>query len=322
MPTVTMEWESRLGRRLRIRDLYILSTVVQLGSMAKAARHLAMSQPAVSEAIANLEHILRVRLLDRSPQGISPTIYAGAVLRRSATVFDELQQSVRDVEFLSDPTTGELKVGCSESIVATVLPAIIERFFEQYPRVIIHVSNVSTPGMDDPGLRDRKYDLILARLLTPPVELPDDLTANILFDDPVVIAAGMRTRWARNRRKIKLADLIDQPWMLSPPGTWTYARVAEAFRAKGLAMPKVSLVTYSTPLVSHFLANGHFITAYSRSVVRLHALKELQTDFPLRPWPVAIVTLKNRTLSPVVERFIECAREVTKSFSIGPKIRK
>jgi len=91
------------------------------------------------------------------------------VLKRSATVFDELQQSVRDVEFLADPTTGELKVGSSESIVATVLPAIIERFFEQYPRVVIHVSNVSTPAMDDPGLRDRKYDLILARLLTPPL---------------------------------------------------------------------------------------------------------------------------------------------------------
>ena len=84
-------------------------------------------------------------------------------------------------------------------------------------------------------------------------------------------------------------------------------------------MPKVSLVTPLIPLVSHFLANGHFITAYARSVVRLNALKELQTDLPLRPWPVAIVTLKNRTLSPVVERFIECAREVTKSFSIGRK---
>jgi molybdenum-dependent DNA-binding transcriptional regulator ModE len=58
MTAVTMEWESRLGHRLRIRDLYILSTVVKSGSMAKAARQLAMSQPAVSEAIANLESIL------------------------------------------------------------------------------------------------------------------------------------------------------------------------------------------------------------------------------------------------------------------------
>src|SRR6266700_5380697 len=91
MTTVTMEWETRLGRRLRVRDLYILSTVVKSGSMAKAARQLAMSQPAVSEAIANLEHLLKVRLLDRGPRGIEPTIYADAMLKRSMTVFDELK---------------------------------------------------------------------------------------------------------------------------------------------------------------------------------------------------------------------------------------
>src|SRR5262245_27313740 len=102
MPAVRMEWEGRLGRRLRLRDLYILSAVVTSGSMAKAARALAMTQPAVSEAIANLEHILRVRLLDRHARGVTPTIYADAILRRSTTVFDELRQGVRDIEFLSD----------------------------------------------------------------------------------------------------------------------------------------------------------------------------------------------------------------------------
>src|ERR1700682_1080983 len=97
--TVTMEWESRLGRRLRVRDLHILSTVVKSGSMAKAARQLAMSQPAVSEAIANLEHVLRVRLLDRSTRGIEPTIYADAILKRGHVVFDELRQGIREIAF-------------------------------------------------------------------------------------------------------------------------------------------------------------------------------------------------------------------------------
>jgi len=106
MAGVTMEWESRLGRRLRVRDLYILSTVVKCGGMAKAARELAMTQPAVSDAIANLEHLLRVRLLDRNPRGIEPTHYADALLKRASTVFDELKQGVRDVEFLADPTGG------------------------------------------------------------------------------------------------------------------------------------------------------------------------------------------------------------------------
>src|ERR1700741_1132979 len=104
---ITMEWESRLGRRLRVRDLYILSVVLKSGGMAKAARQLAMTQPSVSAAIANLEHMLGVRLLDRSPRGVEPTIYADAMLKRSLAVFDELKQSVKDVESLADPTTGE-----------------------------------------------------------------------------------------------------------------------------------------------------------------------------------------------------------------------
>ena len=68
-----IDWESQIGRRLRFRDLYVLSIVVQRGSMAKAAAQLGVSQPSVSEVIADLEHALRVRLLDRSPQGIEPT---------------------------------------------------------------------------------------------------------------------------------------------------------------------------------------------------------------------------------------------------------
>src|SRR5262245_39173458 len=152
MTSVTMEWESRLGRRLRVRDLYILSMVVKAGGMAKAARRLNMTQPAVSFAIANLEHMLGVRLLDRSTRGIEPTIYAEAMLRRSTAIFDELKQSVSDVAFLADPTTGALRIGCPETISATVLPRIIERFSTLYPRVAVHVHDVPIPVLQHPGL--------------------------------------------------------------------------------------------------------------------------------------------------------------------------
>src|SRR5262245_58154351 len=162
MGSVIMEWESRLGRRLRVRDLYILSTVVKAGGMAKAARQLAMTQPSVSAAIANLEHMLGVRLLDRSPRGIEPTIYAEAMLRRSVAVFDELKQSVKDVEFLADPTSGELRIGCPESIRATVLPQFVERFTDKYPQVVVHVHDVPSPATPD-ALRDRRFDLIFSR---------------------------------------------------------------------------------------------------------------------------------------------------------------
>lgn len=103
-----IDWESQIGRRLRLRDLHVFSTVVQRGSMAKAARQLGVSHPAVSEVIADLEHALGVRLLDRSAKGVEATIYGDALLKRSVAVFDELKQSIRDIEFLSDATTGEV----------------------------------------------------------------------------------------------------------------------------------------------------------------------------------------------------------------------
>src|SRR5262249_57045671 len=77
-----IDWDNQIGRRLRLRDLHVFFTVVQRGSMAKAAAHLGVSQPAVSEVIGNLEHALGVRLLDRSPQGIEPTMYGRALIKR------------------------------------------------------------------------------------------------------------------------------------------------------------------------------------------------------------------------------------------------
>src|SRR5215468_1651129 len=102
-----IDWESQIGRRLKLRDLHVFSTVVQRGSMAKAAQQLGVSTPAVSEVIADLEHALGVRLLDRSAHGIEPTVYGDALLTRSVAVFDDLKQIIRDIQFLSDATTGE-----------------------------------------------------------------------------------------------------------------------------------------------------------------------------------------------------------------------
>jgi molybdenum-dependent DNA-binding transcriptional regulator ModE len=133
-----IDWETQIGRRLKLRDLHVFSTVVQRGSMAKAAQHLGVSQPSVSEVIANLEHALGVRLVDRSAQGIEPTIYGDALLKRSVAVFDELKQSIRDIEFLSDATTGEVRIGSMEAPWFTLLPDVIRRFSQQYPRIEVH----------------------------------------------------------------------------------------------------------------------------------------------------------------------------------------
>ena len=117
-----MEWADRIGRRIRLRDLHILLAVAQSGSMASAAERLAVSQPVVSKVIADLEHVLGVRVLDRDRHGAEPTAYGRALLSRGLAAFDELRQGVKEIEFLLDPTAGELRIGATEPIVAGLLP--------------------------------------------------------------------------------------------------------------------------------------------------------------------------------------------------------
>ena len=84
--------EQRISRQLKLRDLHVLMTVATCGSMGKAASRLSVSQPAISKAIADMEIALGVKLLDRSPRGVVPTIYARALLERGLVAFDELKQ--------------------------------------------------------------------------------------------------------------------------------------------------------------------------------------------------------------------------------------
>jgi len=312
--------ESYIGRRIRLRDLHVFFTVVQRGSMARAGADLGITQPAVSRVIADLEHALGVKLLDRSSQGLEATMYGRALLKRGGVAFDELKQAIRDIDFLANPNVGEVRIGCPESIAAAILPPVIERLFRRYPEVVPIVDEVATPSMDFSELRTRKVDLIVARLGAPIIQgqLLHDLNVQVLFEDDVVVAAGAQSPWAR-RRKIDLADLADAPWILTEANTWNKAIIAEPFAARGLRMPKICLMTLSVHLRTNLLASGAFVTVLPRSVMTLYArrflLKALPVNIPTRPWPVAVVTLKSRTPSPVVELFIEHLQSCAKALS-------
>src|SRR6185503_15872403 len=313
------QWESRIGRRLRLRDLHILFAVVQWGSMAKAAKQLAMSQPAVSEAIANMEDALRVRLLDRSSRGIEPTVYAHALLKRGHVVFDELRQGIRDIEFLADPTAGEVRIASGEMMVAGLLAAVIDRLSRLHPRIVVRVIQANTATLEFRELRERNVDLALARI--PGSFAADDLDIEALFDDPQRVVVGVRSRWAR-RRKVTLAELVNEPWIL-PPNQVVSALIAETFKAHGLEVPRERVSASSILLRNHMLATGRFLSVLADSVFRYNAkqwsLKALPIDLPIRPLPVTIVTLKNRTVSPVVQLFVEQVRVVAKTMFAPPE---
>src|SRR5437764_285975 len=159
-----MQWHERIGQRIRLRDLHILLAAAEAGTMAKAAAALGISQPAVSKAIGETEQTLGVRLLDRTTKGLVPTEYGQALLQRAVTIFDELRQVADELRFLADPMTGQLRLGCSESMTAGLLPAIIAQMSSRYPRVTLHAAQTSFAPLQFRELRERTIELVLGRI--------------------------------------------------------------------------------------------------------------------------------------------------------------
>ena len=290
------KWESRIGRRLKLRDLHILSVVVQWGSMTKAASQLAMSQPAVSESIASLEATLGVRLLDRNPRGVEPTFYAHALLKRGDVVFDELMQGVRDIEFLANPTVGEIRVASGDTGAAGLLAPVIDRLSRRYPEIVVRVVQASAEPLLYPELRERKVDVALARISKSFVH--SDLDVEILFDDPPRVVVGALSPWAR-RRKVSLAELVNEVWTLTSDQV-IRDLITEAFKSHGLEAPQEKVTASSMLLRSQLLATGRYLTVLPEFVVRCNAkqwaLKVLPVELGMKPMAVTLSrTSRNQT---------------------------
>src|SRR5262249_48077940 len=133
-----MAFDDRISRRLKMSELRTLLAVVEYGSMSKAAAALHISQSAVSKALGELERTLGVRLLDRSPQGVEPTLYGRALPARGLAIFDELRQGLQDTEFLADPSTGEARIGVAPPLVGFLF-AVIEQLSKQFPKMVFEI---------------------------------------------------------------------------------------------------------------------------------------------------------------------------------------
>jgi DNA-binding transcriptional LysR family regulator len=306
-----MKWMDRIGRRVKLRDLHIVLAVADAGSMTRAAEELAVSYPVVSKTISELERNLGVKLFDRSISGVEPTHYGRALLKSGVAVFDEMRKGLQQIEFIKQPDTGELHIGASIVVDAGLLPAVIERFAQDFPRAALHVlpENIATQQYDN--LRQRNVELVLGRL--PATMNEPDLIAETLFDEPNVVAAGAESRWAK-RRSLKLADLMGEPWVLAQPGSLARSLQDEAFRRSGLEPPSATVLTVSLHLYMRLIETGRWLGLVPASVMRFGGrhmrIKVLPVKISSPPAPVGFITVRNRTLTPLAERFMECSRKV------------
>jgi len=308
-----MQVSDRIGRRMKLHDLHVLMAVVEAGSMNKAAALLNTGQSAISRSIADLEHTVGVRLVDRSPQGVEPTKYGRALLEGGAAVFDDLRQAVRNIEFLADPTAGEVRIGCTPLLAASFVSAVIDRLSRRYPRMVFHLVTGYVEALHR-ELSERTVDLLIARRFGPIAD--ERLDFQSLFDDASVVAAGAQSPWVR-RRRIEFAELLKESWVLPPPGSEIASIAMEAFRVNGVEYPRTAVVTDSPHARMSLVATGRFVTILPASALKFPGtrpeIKALPLDLPKARAPSGIVTLKTRELSPVAQLFIDCARDVARA---------
>ncbi|HEU5274428.1 MAG TPA: LysR family transcriptional regulator [Xanthobacteraceae bacterium] len=311
-----MPWNDRTKRRLKLRDLDILATLIDAGSMGKAAARLNVSQPAVSKAIAELEAALGVRLVDRGRRGITPTPYGLALKKRSVAIFNDLRQGVQDIDFLSDPATGELRIGTTDPLSVALVSPCIDRLSRKHPRMTFHVVADDTAALYR-EVMERNIELAICRMLGP---LPGDLAAEVLFHDSLAVLTSAKNPLTR-RRKLTLDELVNEPWVQLPPDILFGAMVADLFRASGYEPPRPTVVTHSEYLKNDFLAKGRFLTVLPRFMLNVPGwhprLKALPVDLSNTRRPIGLITLNNRMLTPLAQLFIANVRMIAKGMGQG-----
>jgi DNA-binding transcriptional LysR family regulator len=289
----------------------MLEVIANRGSMARAAEELALSQPAISKAIADLERDLNVALFKRGPRGVELTPSGEVLLRRGRIMLDELKQGLQEIENLSDPTAGEVRIGSIEPL-SPLIATMIERTARRYPKINYHVAFGDVARLIA-ALRDRTLDFVISRAISAQSEA--DLNAEILFRDRIRAVVAPSHRLAR-RRKVGLQDLVNERWALGPPDTFLAQVLAEAFRSQGLPMPRTVVTSLSIQLRLDLMQTGCFVTVYSGAMMahptRTFPFRSLPVDFGDAAGPMAAITLKGRQAPSALRLLQNEVRSVAK----------
>jgi DNA-binding transcriptional LysR family regulator len=249
---------------METRHLQMFLAVVELGSLGRAARHLGLSQPALTQAIGRLEHTFKVKLFERSPRGMLPTRYGEALATRARSIAQEARSAVEDIEALRGGERGHVVVGAGPSLSASLVPDALHRLLRIKPKLTVRLLE----GMSDqlfPALMRGDIDLAVTTAVDSQWE--KDLTSEQILNDSVVIVA----RHAHPIGKLlapTLRDTLDFPWVMPPPGEAFRVRTEALFVAARLPVPPAAVETSSGGAIKALVAQGNYLSIVPRELFK------------------------------------------------------
>ncbi|MEP6883235.1 MAG: LysR family transcriptional regulator [Gammaproteobacteria bacterium] len=294
------------------RYLANLLSIAKHGSFNRAASARGMSQPALSNSIAQLERRLGVAVLDRTRRGSELNEYGKILVRNAEIIEAVLQHTVDEVRLKRIGVEGPLRIGVVPSLAIKFMPAVMQVLLKQHQSIEITIIE----GLDDqllPALLAGDLDLVLGPLASI-FPAPPELVEEPLFDDPFSIGVGPHHPF-RNRTSLTLVELRDHPWILPLPGN-NYRRHIEAlFMSEGVAWPSNCIITSSLSMAESALAHSDRVTIITELQATMQNTWNIRS-IPLKRGGKRVLGIKWRkagALSALATRVVQYAHEVARA---------
>lgn len=286
---------------INLNALRVFLAVVEQGGFTRAGAALNLSQPAVSKAVRSLERSIGMPLIERGPRSVRPTEAGQALLERARELFAVERTAEEELRALSGLERGVLRIGASTTIATWLLPPMLGAFQLQHPGIALRVTSGNTRRVAR-ALAQRRLDVAL-------VEGPvDDSRFEVepWRDDELVIIAPPDHPLTRTTRRVSLAAIGREPFVMREEGSGTRDVAAAAFDAVGLT-PPIALTLDSTEAVKQAVAAGLGLAAVSRAAaadqLALGRLKELRVTGLALPRQLSILRLAGRRPSAPARAF-------------------
>jgi DNA-binding transcriptional LysR family regulator len=306
MDTTNPNWF--LKARLKTRQLLLLIALDDYRNIHRAADELHMTQPAASKQIKDLEEMLDVRLFERLPRGMEPTIYGETMIRHARMALTSLALAHDDLVALKAGLSGQVEVGVIMSPAMALLPRAIARIKEQAPQLRIGVHLEPSNVLLD-KLQRGTLDFMIGRILEK--EDSSGLVYEELTEEPAcaVVRPGHPLL---QRKSLALDDIAGLPWILPPPGSILRHRFDMMFRRAGLQPPSNVVDTTALLLITALLQQTESLHVMPLEVAQYYAslnvMRILPIDLPCTMDAFGIIRQQDHLLSPGADLLLKQVR--------------
>lgn len=297
---------TRLVNQGRLRHLHLLVELEDCGSILRAAARLPMSQSAATQALAELERILGLALLERHARGSRLTAAGRALAQSARGALSGLRQAAESLAALQQGCAAVLRLGTIPAAAYALMSPLLAPFYETHPHV--HLELLEDRGERLlPMLIDGSLDAVFCRA---PERLPEDCLFEALLEDDIVVAAGIGHALAQ-ARQVPLRELADLCWVLPAMNIQLRRLFEDLLLSEYPDTRWFPVNTLSLPVLEGLLQQPQAVAMLPRSIVRglqssgRVTLLDVQLKAAMAPLGVAY---RPRQAPALLERLLAPAR--------------